>query len=41
MADRDFNISEDLRLYGAKLEIPSFPRGKSQLSQKKLNFRKD
>lgn len=38
MADRGFNISEDLRLYGANLEIPAFTRGKSQLSQKEVEF---
>ena len=27
LADRGFTISEDLRLYGAKLEIPSFTEG--------------
>lgn len=38
MADRGFNISEDLRLHGATLQIPSFTRGKSQLSQKEVEF---
>ena len=38
LADRGFTISEDLRLYGAKLEIPSFTRGKSQLSQREVEF---
>ena len=33
MADRGFNIAEDLALYGAKLEIPAFTKGKKQLSQ--------
>ena len=33
LADRGFTISEDLQLYGVKLEIPSFTRGKSQLSE--------
>ena len=41
VADREFTISEDdLRLYGAKLEIPSFTRGKSQVSQKEVEFSK-
>jgi len=38
LADRGLTISEDLRLYGAKLEIPSFTRGKSQLRQKEVEF---
>ena len=33
LADRGFNIAEDLALYGAKLEIPAFTKGKKQLSQ--------
>ena len=31
MADRGFNIAETLGTFGAKLEIPSFPKGQSQL----------
>ena len=38
MADRGFNIAEDLWLYGAKLEILSFTCGKAQLSQKEVEF---
>lgn len=38
LADRGFTISEDLRLHGAKLEIPSFTRGKSQLTQREVEF---
>ena len=38
LADRGFNVSEDLRLHGAKLEIPAFTRGKSQLSQKDVEL---
>ena len=32
LADKGFNIEEDLRFYGAKLAIPAFTRGKKQLS---------
>ena len=32
LADRGFTISEDLQVYGANLEIPSFTHGKKQLS---------
>ena len=32
MADRGFNIAETLGTCGARLEIPSFIKGKSQLS---------
>lgn len=34
MADRGFDVEEDLSIYGAKLAIPASTRGKSQLSQK-------
>ena len=33
MADRGFNIADDLAVCGAHLVIPSSTRGKSQLSQ--------
>ena len=36
LADRGFTISEDLAVHGAKLEIPAFTRGKSQLSQREV-----
>ena len=36
LADRGFNIEEDLRFYGAKLAIPAFKRGKKQLSLKEV-----
>ena len=36
LADRGFNISEDLALFGATLAIPSFTKGKSQLSQQEV-----
>lgn len=32
LADRGFNIDEDLQFCGAKLQIPAFTRGKKQLS---------
>ena len=32
LADRGFDISDDIALYGAKLVIPAFTRGKKQLS---------
>ena len=36
LADRDFNIGKDLALFGATLAIPSFTKGKSQLSQQEV-----
>ena len=36
MADRGFNIEDDLMSRGVTLNIPSFLRGKSQLSEKEL-----
>ena len=33
LADRGFNIQDDLAVIGARLEIPSFTKGKSQLSR--------
>uniref|UniRef100_A0A1X7URN3 DDE Tnp4 domain-containing protein n=1 Tax=Amphimedon queenslandica TaxID=400682 RepID=A0A1X7URN3_AMPQE len=32
MADRGFNVSDELALRGAHLEIPAFTKGKKQLS---------
>ena len=32
LADRGFTIEDDIAVYGAKLIIPSFTRGKKQLS---------
>ena len=32
LADRGFTIADDLAVYGAKLEIPAFTQGKTQLS---------
>ena len=36
MADRGFDIMEDLALLGVKLIIPPFLRGKSQLDHREL-----
>ena len=33
LADRGFDISDELALIGASLAIPSFTKGKPQLSQ--------
>ena len=38
LADRGFNVAEDLALYGAKLEIPAFTKGKKQLSQEEVEY---
>ena len=32
LADRGFNIADELLIRGAKLEIPAFTKGKKQLS---------
>ena len=40
LADRGFDIKDDIVLYGAKLEIPSFTRGKPQLSAKDVEYSK-
>ena len=36
LADRRFDISDDLALIGASLSIPPFTRGKAQLSQREV-----
>ena len=36
LADRGFTITEDVAVFGAKLEIPPFTRGKKQLSQREV-----
>ena len=36
IADRGFDIAADIALHGGKLEIPSFTKGKKQLSQKEV-----
>ena len=38
LADRGFDIFVDVELHGGKLEIPSFTRGKKQLSQKEVEY---
>ena len=40
LADRGFTIAEDLAVFGSKLEIPSFTRGKQQLSQREVEMSK-
>ena len=40
LADRGFTISDDLALFGAKLEIPSFTTGKKQLSLQEVECSK-
>ena len=36
LADRGFNVRDDLAIAGAYLKIPAFTKGKSQLSQKEV-----
>ena len=38
VADRDFDISDDLSLYGARLEIPAFTQGKKQFRQQEVEY---
>lgn len=40
LADRGFDIDADIALHGAKLEIPSYTRGKKQLSMKEVEHSK-
>lgn len=40
LADRGFTLTEDFAIHGAKLEIPSFTRGKKQLSQNEVETSK-
>ena len=40
LSDRGFTIEEDVAVYGAKLEIPAFTRGKDQLSQNEVETSK-
>ena len=40
LADRGFTIVDDLAVYGAKREIPAFTRGKTQLSQRDVEYSK-
>ena len=38
LADKGFDITEDIGLHGGQLAIPAFTRGKSQLTQKEVEF---
>ena len=38
LADRGFNITDDLSLLGASITIPPFTKGKPHLSQKEVEF---
>ena len=38
LADRGFDISDDLAMVGASLAIPPFTKGKPQLSQREVEF---
>lgn len=40
LANRGFTIADDVGLYGAKLVIPAFTRGKAQLSQRDVEMSK-
>ena len=40
LADCGFTIEEDLAVHGAKLEIPAFMHGKTQLSQRDVELSK-
>ena len=40
LADRGFDISDDLAIYGARLEIPAFTRDKKQLSLQEVEYLK-
>ena len=40
LVDRGFDIADDLRIYGARLELPSFTRGKKQLSLEEVEHSK-
>ena len=40
LADRGFDISDELVLIGASLTIPSFTKGKPQLSQREVKLRR-
>ena len=41
MADRGFEVSDDLAVHGATLAIPPFTRGKDQLSQREVETSRD
>ena len=36
LADRGFNVADELAIRGATLEIPAFTKGKMQLTQKEV-----
>lgn len=38
LADRGFDIADDIGLHGGELAIPAFTCGKSQLAQKEVEF---
>ena len=38
LADRGFDIADDLTMVGASLAIPPFTKGKPQLSQREIEF---
>ena len=38
LADRGFDIGDDIALHGARLEIPAFTRGKKQLSMQEVEY---
>ncbi len=40
LADRGFNITDDIALHGAQLKIPAFTRGKKQLSLEEIEMSK-
>ncbi len=40
LADCGFTIADDLAIQGAKLDKPAFTRGKSQLSQREVEYSK-
>ena len=40
LVDSSFTVSDDLAIYGAKLEIPAFTTGKQQLSQREVELSK-
>ena len=40
LADRGFTVNDDIRLHGAKLEIPACTRGKVQLTQRDVEVSK-
>ena len=40
LADCGFDIGDDIAIHGAKLEIPSFTRGKKQLSMEEVEYTK-